>query len=90
MYFNQVLTSIFLSSLFLYSSFHCLESLSSLVITLVLGSSQSLRLIHLLILLGSLDEGVTLMVVLPCDDANFSIFVRNESLGEPESRSKTP
>lgn len=30
------------------------------------------------------------MVVLPCDDANFSIFVRNESLGEPESRSKTP
>lgn len=38
----------------------------------------------------SVDEVVTLMVVLPCDDANFSIFVRNESLGEPESRSKVP
>ena len=36
----------------------------------------------------SVDEAVTLLVVLPCDDANFSIFVRNESLGELESRSK--
>lgn len=35
-----------------------------------------------------MDEVVTLMVVLPCDDANFSGFVRNESLDEPESRSK--
>lgn len=30
------------------------------------------------------------MVVLPCDDANFSDFVRNESLDEPETRSKIP
>lgn len=40
----------------------------------------------------SVDEAVTLVMVLPCDDADISVFlrcsfffvvVRNESLGEP-------
>lgn len=34
----------------------------------------------------SVGQVVMLMVVLPCDDTNFSIFVINERLGEPESR----
>jgi len=38
----------------------------------------------------NVDEVVTLMVVLPCYDADFSVFIRNESLGKPESRSKIP